>query len=261
MQSKEPYPEGVCKGFHLAEYVVQGTAGLNSQCALLMFAVGPMITKAENDTVIPQFVFEAAGVVIELGAGNGNQTPRFDPSKVAKIYGVEPVADLHDQLRASIKKAKLDDVYTVVPCGIENTIELRKYGIEPESIDTIISISVMCSVAQPEGVAHQLYSLLKPGGKLIFYEHVRSPDFFSRQVQRKPKRAFDLKERRTRNTDTKSAGFYNIFWPYALGNCHLDRETEKYLLNAGKWVEVDMQHLDVDDASKILPRIAGHLTK
>lgn len=160
-----------------------------------MLTVGPMIAEAENDTLVPQIVFKAAGVILELGAGIGNQIPRFDPSKVAKIYGVEPVTALHNQLRSSIKKAKLDDVYTVVPCGIENTTELQKYGIEPKSIDTIISISVLCSVPQPEEVAHQLYSLLKPGGKLVFYEHVRSPDFFSRQLQRKPKGAIDLSEK------------------------------------------------------------------
>lgn len=113
------------------------------------------------------------------------------PFKEVKIYRVEPVTDLHEQLRASIKKAKLDNVYTVVPCGIENTTELQKYGIEPESMDTIISISVLCSVPQPEEVANRLYSLLKPGGKLIFYEHVRSPDIFSSQVQCKPICAFD----------------------------------------------------------------------
>lgn len=45
-----------------------------------------------------------------------------------------------------MKKAKLDNVYTVVPCGIENTTELQNHDIEPESIDTIISISVLCSV-------------------------------------------------------------------------------------------------------------------
>lgn len=68
-------------------------------------------------------------------------------------------------------------------------------------------------------------------------------------------------KQKTRETDTKSVGFYNIFWPYGLGNCYLDRETEKYLLNAGKWAEVDMQRPGVDDAWKIFPHILGHLTK
>lgn len=80
-----------------------------------MFAVGPMVAEAENDTVVTRFLFEAAGVVIELGAGSWNQAPRYDLSRVAKIYRVEPVTDLHGKLRASIKKAKLDNVYTVVP--------------------------------------------------------------------------------------------------------------------------------------------------
>ncbi len=148
--------------------------------------LGPSCAMAENDTAVPQLVSEASGVVIEIGAGTGNQLPRYDSSKVIRIYGVEPVTELHDALRACIKKTKLDDTYTIIPCRIENTKELQKYGIEPGSIDTILSISVLCSVDHPEEVARQLYTLLKPGGKMILYEHVRSSDSISRLVQSTP---------------------------------------------------------------------------
>lgn len=121
--------------------------------------------------------------MLEIGPGSGNQVPRFDKSRVSKIYGVEPNIDLHEALRASVKKAKLDDIYEIVPHGAEDEESFRRYGIAPNSLDTIISIQVLCSVPDPIGTVRHLYQYLKPGGKMIVYEHIQSKDFVSRMVQ------------------------------------------------------------------------------
>lgn len=121
--------------------------------------------------------------MVELGPGSGNQASRYDASKVTKIYGIEPNAGLHEKLRTRIKQAKLDDIYTIIPCGVENVSELEKYGISEESVDTVLTCQVLCSVPEPEETAHHLYRLLKRGGKLIAYEHIKSQDSVSRTVQ------------------------------------------------------------------------------
>lgn len=121
--------------------------------------------------------------MVEIGPGSGNQASRYDASKVTKIYGVEPNAGLHEKLRARIKEAKLDDIYTIVPCGIENVSELEKYGVSFESVDTALTCQVLCSVPRPEETVEHMYRLLKQGGKMIVYEHIRSQDFVSRTVQ------------------------------------------------------------------------------
>jgi len=123
--------------------------------------------------------------VLEIGPGSGNQLSRYDRSKVERIYGVEPNVDLHAALRATIKECGLSDVYTIVPCGVEDGEVLRKYGVEGESVDTVLSVQVLCGVPRPEVVVKELYRFLKPGGQMIVYEHVRSDDFVSRSVQRK----------------------------------------------------------------------------
>ena len=71
---------------------------------------GPKIAQFEAETEVPALVSQASGIVLELGPGGGNQLPRYDLTKVSKIYGVEPNVDLHQALRNSIKKAKLDDI-------------------------------------------------------------------------------------------------------------------------------------------------------
>lgn len=54
---------------------------------------------------------------------------------------------------------------------------------------------------------------------------------------------------------------YNLVWPYAMGNCHLDRHTEKYLLEAGSWSTIELETPKEEDAWQFLPRVSGRLVK
>ena len=146
---------------------------------------GPMFADGDRQTAVPDLVAEASGIVLELGPGIGSQLPRYDTSKISKIYGVEPNVDLHESLRASIKASGLIDIYEIVPCGIEDVVELKKHGIVLGSMDTVLSVQVLCSVPDPDEMLRRLYALLKPKGQLIVYEHVKSKDLISSVVQSK----------------------------------------------------------------------------
>ena len=126
---------------------------------------------------------EASGIILELGPGIGNQLPRYDVDKIIKVYGVEPNKALHKSLREKIKACGLMDVYEIVSCGIEDVGELEKHGVIFNSIDTILSIQVLCSVPDLEKTLRRLYALLKPGGQLVMYEHMKSTDVVSAIVQ------------------------------------------------------------------------------
>lgn len=139
----------------------------------------------DKETVVPKLVSQASGIVLELGPGMGSQLPRYDVSKLTKVYGVEPNAELHDALRAKIKACRLDDIYEIVPCGVEDVATLEKHSISLGSIDTVLSVQVQCSVPDPDEILRQLYTLLKPGGQMVIYEHVESKDPVSRMVQSK----------------------------------------------------------------------------
>lgn len=136
------------------------------------------------ETNVPKLIAKAYGTILELGPGSGNQLPRYDVSKIDRIYGVEPNLDLHDALRNNIKKHGLSDVYTIVPCGVEDLEKLREYGVVLGSVDTVISIQVLCSVPKPAATMRDLYQMLKPGGQMVVYEHVKSEDYLSQLVQR-----------------------------------------------------------------------------
>lgn len=149
----------------------------------MIFMLGPTIAEWDKAGAVPALVFEASGVVLELGPGIGSQLPRYDTSKVTKVYGVEPNHGLLKSLREEVKASGLTDVYEVVPSGIEDVVELKKHGIALGSIDTVLSIQVLCSVPDPDEMLRRLYALMKPGGQLILYEHVKSKDVVSAMVQ------------------------------------------------------------------------------
>ena len=151
---------------------------------VLIFSTDESVAAIELETDVPKLVSEAHGTVLEVGPGSGNQLPRYDISKIDRIYGVEPNVNLHDALRSNIKKHGCSDVYTIVPCGVEDLDKLREYGIKPESIDTVVSVQVLCSVPRPAALVKDIYRLLKPGGEMVVYEHVKSKDFISYSVQR-----------------------------------------------------------------------------
>lgn len=217
---------------------------------------------------VPALVASASGTIIEIGPGSGNQVSRYDRSKVTKIYGIEPTASLHPQLRENIKRAGLSDVYTIVPCGIQDVDTLRRYGVDQEAFDTVLSVQVFCSVPHPKETAAALWKLLKPGGTMIFYEHVKSRDLISSKVQgmscphllmKATSMACSIGEG---NLYLHSrADFYNIVWPYALQGCCLNRDTARTFREAGDWAKVDIQFSAAEDAWLAIPHISGRLTK
>ncbi|KAI4277985.1 MAG: hypothetical protein LQ337_001368 [Flavoplaca oasis] len=137
----------------------------------------------EVEKGVPALVGSASGTIIEIGPGSGNQVSRYDRSQVTKIYGIEPTTSLHSKLRENIKKAGLSDIYTIVPCALQDVETLRKYGVDKEAFDTVLSVQVFCSVPNPKEMAAALWGLLKPSGTMIIYEHVKSGDYISSKVQ------------------------------------------------------------------------------
>ncbi|KAK5122535.1 hypothetical protein LTR85_003798 [Meristemomyces frigidus] len=186
-------------------------------------------------------IAQARGVVLDIGPASGIWMRDLGDvaasGAVTKIYGVEPNASFHPQLRSAAKKYGLEDVYQIVPVLVE---DLEAYGIEKGSIDTIITVHVLCSVGPNAGkIIGDLYEYLKPGGQWLVYEHVGSKHAAARMCQR----------------------VCNPLWGKLLDGCHLCRDTENWLKHAGRWESIAV-HPDVKDGYfESLPHIFGRLTK
>jgi SAM-dependent methyltransferase len=125
---------------------------------------------------------QAKGVVLDIGPGNGVWTHELAGAKsVTKVYGVEPNTDFHGALKEAAKREGLADVYELVACGAQ---DLEALGVAKGTVDTVVTVHVMCSVGnQAEEIASVLYALLKPGGQWLVYEHVASPKMPARVFQ------------------------------------------------------------------------------
>jgi SAM-dependent methyltransferase len=222
-----------------------------------------MFAEGEKETAVPALVSEASGVVLEIGPGIGSQLPRYNTSNITKVYGVEPNIDLHKYLREKVKASGLTDVYEIVPCGVEDVVELKKHGIVLGSIDTVLSIQVLCSVPDLDEMLRRLYALMKPGGQFVVYEHVKSKDVVSVMVQSMfaPSLIVPFRCWWSQRADIGVIDLYNIFWPLFIGNCHLNRNTQQSIMQAGDWGKIELTGPTSEDAWAVFPRIHGRLWK
>lgn len=68
-------------------------------------------------------------------------------------------------------------------CGIEDGDILNREGITEGTMDTVLSIQVLCAVEDIESVVREAWKLLRPGGRFIFWEHGKSKDAFTAVTQ------------------------------------------------------------------------------
>ncbi|KAH6611481.1 phospholipase carboxylesterase family protein [Trichoderma cornu-damae] len=191
-----------------------------------------------NSTVVPTLVPQCSGVVLELGPGLGNQLCRFDKSKISRIVGVEVNPHFAPDCRQQILKHGLEDVYELVVSGVQESDVLEKHGVVAESLDTVLSIQVLCSVPDADAMAKEIYRLLKPGGRLIFWEHHRNSDWLTAAVQY----------------------FWNPIWRPLIGGCSMTRNMRAVLAGAGEWENYDGIEGD-EQRWSMLPRVWGVLVK
>lgn len=126
-------------------------------------------------------------------------------------------------------------------CGIEDTATLLTYGLSPCTVDSVVTVNVLCCVTSQESACECLYSLLKPGGQWLVYEHVvAEPKYnISRLLQ----------------------NVYNIVWPFFFGRCNIKRDTAEALKRAGTWDLVDLGRRNGEEGWEMLGHIVGKLVK
>lgn len=109
---------------------------------------GKPITDYESTTAVPQLVASAHGTVLDLGPGSGNQLERFVASQIEHVYGVEPNTAFTEFFMERLKRTKLgvDGKYTLVPCEIEDSATLRRFGLGEGSVDCVVCMQVMVSL-------------------------------------------------------------------------------------------------------------------
>jgi len=147
---------------------------------------------------------QVSGDVMEIGAGTGASIG-FYPRSVTSLVLSEPDRHMRRLLEKNANNSYLKNIS--ISSGGAEQIEA-----DDESFDFVVTSLVCCSIRNLEAGLLEIRRVLKPGGGLVFLEHVAASD--------------GTRRRRWQNR-------INPFWRTLMGNCHLNRETEQAMLAAG----------------------------
>jgi SAM-dependent methyltransferase len=106
-----------------------------------------------------------AGVVCEVGAGQGINFAHY-PAQTARVVAVEPEPTLR---RHAVEAAARSPVPVAVLAGTADALPLAA-----ASVDVVVASLVLCSVPDQAAALAEARRVLRPGGELRFYEHVRT---------------------------------------------------------------------------------------
>ena len=108
---------------------------------------------------------DADGRVLEIGGGTGVNLEFYGRAESVVVTEPEPamLRRLRDRVREQAPQAE------VVQAAAEDL------PFEDASFDTVVSTLVLCGVDQEQSLG-EVRRVLRPGGRLLFLEHVRSDD-------------------------------------------------------------------------------------
>ncbi len=148
---------------------------------------------------------EARGRTLELGAGTGHNLAHY-PGSVSELVLTEPDPHMARRLRRRLAALPPDGVSATV---VEAPAEALPF--DDASFDSFVATLVLCTVEDPERAAREIVRVLRPGGRLLVLEHVRSGQASLARWQDRLERP----------------------WGWLAGGCHPNRDTTRALGSAG----------------------------
>jgi len=112
-----------------------------------------------------ELLAQARGRVLELGAGTGLNLELY-PEGIENLTLTEPDPHMTRQLREKLASSEREAELVETPA--------ERLPFPDDSFDTAVVTLVLCTVPDPAASLAEIKRVLKPGGQLLFLEHVRS---------------------------------------------------------------------------------------
>jgi len=110
---------------------------------------------------------DASGRVLEVGGGTGANLPFYGPD-VESLTITEPEPSMLRRLEPRVREQSPDTKVLRAPA--------EDLPFEDNTFDVAVSTLVLCGVDNQARALGELRRVLRPGGQLIFIEHVRSDE-------------------------------------------------------------------------------------
>ncbi|NQV97327.1 MAG: class I SAM-dependent methyltransferase [Acidimicrobiaceae bacterium] len=153
------------------------------------------------------------GRVVEVGAGNGLNFSHY-PDTVTEVIAIEPEPYLRARAVLAAQNA------TVVKISVIDG-DAEHLPLDDASVDCAVASLVLCSVPNQSAALAEIRRVLRPGGELRFYEHVRASNMWLSRFQR----------------------LVDPIWTRFAGGCRLTRNTLEAIQAAGFVVDECEQFL------------------
>jgi SAM-dependent methyltransferase len=108
---------------------------------------------------------QARGTVLEIGAGTGLNLAHY-PGELDELILSEPDDAMARRLESRLRRSSVR--------GSVLRARAEALPLATGSIDTVVSTMVLCTVPDPEAALDEIRRVLRPDGRLLFCEHVRS---------------------------------------------------------------------------------------
>ena len=170
-------------------------------------------------------VADLSGEVLDIGAGTGANLPYYS-NTVTQLVAAEPDRHMRRRLRAKVGK-----LAERLACSVEvSDASADRLPMADGTFDAVVSTLVLCTVPSPHQALAEYRRVIKPGGTLVFIEHVAAHDNPSRlrwQHRVEP------------------------LWKRVFGNCHLTRDTASTIEAAG----FEFEHIERQSMRKASPLV------
>jgi len=162
---------------------------------------------------------DLSGTVLEIGAGTGANFPYYKNG--ALVIATEP--DPYMLERARKRAAE-------VPANIElHQVPAEDLPFPDDMFDFVVDTLVLCSVREPARALSEIKRVLKPGGEVRLFEHVRYEQRFGALAQ----------------------DIITPVWRWFGAGCHPNRDTGRAVREAG--FEVVSERKEMAPVPPIIP--------